>query len=125
MTSNQTPKKIYQPIHEGLSDEEKRNENFRLLKEYLSNKNKKDISGDLFKAILSAVNGMTVFNRTKSYAIKNAAERYNVTQTSVKTIIDDMGIVSTRALEQKNHIGKEYGLSKTVNNRVLRDDLKE
>lgn len=111
-----------------LPIQDRKDANFNFLKEFLKHR-EEIISKDLFKAILRAMNGMTVYHQTKDAAIKNSAAQYNVTQVDVKKIIDSMHIVSSRAIQQKllrsSTHSREYALTRVVSNRVFRDDLKE
>ena len=88
------------------TDEQVKDANFAQLTQYLR-KNRVVVEKKVFRAILFAVNGMTIYMQTKSEAIRMASKYCNVTQKSIKEHIDRMGIVSERALKQKVTLVKQ------------------
>ncbi|CAG9615137.1 hypothetical protein BACCIP111899_04373 [Bacillus rhizoplanae] len=67
-----------------------------------------------FRAILFAVNGMTIYMQTKLEAIRKASKYCNVTQKSIKEHIDKMGVVSERALKTKSSYGKTMARAEAI-----------
>ncbi|MEX3914402.1 hypothetical protein AB4672_21755 [Bacillus paralicheniformis] len=106
-------------------DDQVKESNFVQLKSYLDDSGV-FLGSALFRAILFAMNGMTIYNQTKAQAIKKASTYHNVTQKSIKEHIDAMGIVSQRAMDAAKQYKKEYGLqmagAHSLNKRLERED---
>lgn len=64
-----------------------------------------------FRAILFAMNGMTIYFETKAQAIKRSSDNFEVTQKFIKEHLDEMGIQSERLMENKKQFGKTQGLA--------------
>ena len=81
----------------------KTDDNYRRLVSHLRSEDL-HIGRNHFKAVLHAMNGRTLYNRTKLEAIRAASRKYGVTQVSVKKIIDEMHFQSKRAMENKEAV---------------------
>ncbi|WP_280771393.1 hypothetical protein [Salipaludibacillus daqingensis] len=82
-----------------------REANFLELKTFLKN-NHLHLPRREFSAVLYAINGMTIYDLRKQDAIKRSSAKYQVTQVSIKKILDKMGIKSNRARKAQ----KEFAL---------------
>jgi len=90
-------------------NEQVREANFVQLTKYLKD-NKLSISKDEFKAVLFAMNGMTVYDMTKMNAINKASEKFSVTKKFVKDMIAKLNIVSDRYLKNKKEFGRTQAI---------------
>ncbi len=81
----------------------KTDDNYRRLVSHLRSEDL-HIGRNHFKAVLHAMNGMTLYNQTKQEAIKASSQKYGVTQVSVKKMIDQMHFQSKRGIENKEAI---------------------
>ncbi|WP_242300040.1 hypothetical protein [Bacillus cereus group sp. BfR-BA-01448] len=104
------------------TDEQVKDANFVQLTQYLR-KNGVVVEKQVFRAILFAVNGMTIYMQTKSGAIRTASKYCNVTQKSIKEHIDRMGIVSERALKIKSNFGKTTAKAEAISINLLEKRL--
>ncbi|HDR7623658.1 TPA: hypothetical protein QCX73_003315 [Bacillus mycoides] len=95
------------------TEEQVKDANFVQLNQYLR-KNGVVVEKEEFRAILFAMNGMTIYMQTKSEAIRQASKYCNVTQKSIKEHIDKMGVVSERALKMKNSYGKAMAKAEAI-----------
>ncbi|PGN45101.1 hypothetical protein [Bacillus thuringiensis] len=94
-------------------DEQVKDANFVQVTQYLK-KNGVIVEKQVLRAILFAVNGMTIYMQTKSSAIRTASKYFNVTQKSIKEHIDRMGIVSERALKTKSNFAKTTAKAEAI-----------
>lgn len=82
-----------------------------------------------FRAVLYAMNGMTDYRRTKKQAIKEASNKFKVTQVFIREYIDKLGIVSTRYKEnqarRREMYRQEYVLLNQLEERLSRENYKE
>lgn len=55
--------------------------------------------------VVQAMNGMTIYDIRKPDTIKKAAEKYGVTQISIKNVLNKMGVKSNRARKAQKEFG--------------------
>lgn len=96
-------------------------DNYTLLINYL-NEHSLRLGGDnRFKAILSAMNGMTEYGKTKEKAVKDASLRYGVPQTYIRDLISKMGIKSKRSLASKKNYAQQMSATAALKKRLERE----
>ena len=104
-----------------IKDQQMRDANYEQLILFL-NEREERAGSQLFKAVLYAMDGMTIFYQTKGQAIKRASSKFNLTQKSIKSYIDEMGIVSQRAVESQGGFGRErFRQAGQLNSRLNRE----
>ena len=79
--------------------------------------------------MLYAMNGMTDYRKTKNQAIKEASDKFDVTQVFIRDYIDKLGIISTRYKEnqarRREIYRQEYILLNQLEERLSRENYKE
>ncbi|MGN1400523.1 MAG: hypothetical protein ACI4XL_03395 [Bacillus sp. (in: firmicutes)] len=85
--------------------EVKANQNYARLIEYAREK-EIHLGKNDFKAVLYAMNGMSIYNRTKQEAVRKAAIKYGVTQASVREHIKGMNFHGEREWRNRREVKK-------------------
>lgn len=95
-------------------------DNYSLLFNYLK-EHSLYLGADRFKAVLSAMNGMTLYGKTKEKAIKDASQRFGVPQTVIRNLVSKIGIRSSRELASKKMYGQHLLSSSILKKRLERE----
>lgn len=97
---------------------EQMSSNFYQLKNFLNEKGQ-FISSDEFKAVLHAMNLMTVYYKKKAESIKASSKKHKVSQKFIKGIIDEIGFIGVRYEQVKKDFGKYNGIGMNAFQKVL------
>lgn len=96
-------------------------DNIQLLNDYLR-KNNLSLNKKECRAILFAINGMTIYYQTKPQAIDKASQTFHVTKKFIKKHLDELGIVSQRAIQAKKDFGRAQGVAMGLLKRKMAEE---